>query len=125
MACAWLKLPKMSADPPRIAPWLIAGNETTWPSSTTARSSSGELVLPYWEYIWLVSVPNALAPAPLKFRLTCQFTLDVWGVALADLIWLPSTWAGASTNLSHVPLVPLDSPQATIWFFGLSQICGP
>src|SRR5690348_158226 len=114
----------MSADPPRMAPWLIDGNETTWPSSTTARSSSGELVLPYWEYIWLVSAPNALAPAPLKFRLTCQNVLDVWGVARPDLIWLPSTWAGPSTNLYPTPRVPFNGPQATIWSSGCPRPTG-
>ena len=72
-----------------------------------------------------MSAPNALPPAPLKFRLTCQNVLEVWGVALADLISLPSTWAGASTNLYHTPLVPLDSPQATICCFASSQIAGP
>ena len=72
----------------------------------------------------LVSAPNAVPPAPLKFRLTCQNVLDCWGVALAEWTWLPSTWAWSSTNLYGTPLVPLDSPQATIWTFGSSQIAG-
>ena len=124
VAFAWLKLPKISADPPTIGPWLIAGNEITCPSSTTARSSSGEADLPYWLYIWVVRSPNAFAPAPLKLMLVCQNVLLCCGVALADLIWLPSTLAWSSTNLYGTPLVPLDRPQATIWFFGLSQTAG-
>ena len=56
--------------------------------------------------------------------LICQNVLEVCGVALADLTWLPSTLAWSSTNLYDTPLVPLDSPQATIWAFGSSQTAG-
>ncbi len=80
--------------------------------------------MPYWLYIWVVRSPNAFAPAPLKLMLVCQNVLLCCGVALADLIWLPSTLAWSSTNLYGTPLVPLDRPQATIWFFGLSQTAG-
>src|SRR5579863_7747652 len=115
----------MSADPPTMGPWLIAGYETTWPSSTTARSSCGEELLPNWSYMFVVRVPNALEPAPSKVRLTCQNVLEVCGLALAAWISLPSTWAGARANLYHTPLVPLDRPQATMYDLGLSQTSGP
>ncbi len=56
--------------------------------------------------------------------LACQNVVEACGVALAEWMSLPSTLAWSSTNLYGTPLVPLDSPQATIWIFGLSQTAG-
>ncbi len=80
--------------------------------------------MPYWSFICVVRAPNAAPPALLKVRLTCQNVLDVMGLALAAWTWLPSTLAWSRTNLYGTPLVPLDSPQATIWAFGSSQTAG-
>ncbi len=111
----WLKLPVICAWPPVIGPWLIAGNETTVPSSTTARSSSGEPEVPYLSYIVVVRSPNAFAPSLLKFRLTCHALLEfVSGVALAEAIMSPTTWALSSTNLLWA------ESQDTIWMCALS-----
>ena len=67
-------------------------------------------------FICSVSVPNAAPPAELKFRLVCQSTLDVFWVALADLMSLPSTFALSRTNLY---LIPHREPHETVWTFGL------
>src|SRR5215467_10433552 len=124
VACVWLNCPKISAEPPTIGPWLIDGNEITCPSSTTARSSSGEPLLAYLSNILVVRVPNALPPALLKLMFFCQNVVLCWGVAPADLIMLPSTVDLSSTNLRGAPVVPPDRPHATIWFAGLSQTSG-
>ena len=95
---------------------MIAGNEITLPSSTTARSSSGDWVLPYVSYICVVRLPNAVVPAGLKFRFTCQNVVPFCREALAFLIWLPSTWAWSRTNLpaSYWPGIGLMLPHDTI-----------
>src|SRR5262249_14673220 len=100
---------------------LICGNEITLPSSTTARSSSPDWVLPYWLNIFVVRLPNAVVPAPLKFRFTCQKVLPCCREALAFLIWLPSTRDLSSANLY---ITPLSDPQDTIWRCGSFQTCG-
>src|SRR5215472_14140354 len=117
----WSKFPVIMADPPGIAPWLIAGAEITLPSSTTARSSRGERLLPYWLYILPVRVPNALAPAGLKLRFTCQKLVPCWIEALALWISLPSTRDLSSAYLYRTPLIV---PQDTICRWGSFQSCG-
>ena len=70
----------------------------------------------YLLFICSVSVPNAAAPAELKLRLVCQYTLDVFWVALADLMSLPSTVALSRTNLYATPP---SEPHETVWMLGL------
>ena len=114
VAVFWLKFPVICAWPPVIGPWLMAGNETTLPSSTTARSSSGEPEVPYLSYIVVVRSPNAFVPSPLKLRRTCQaLALFGSGVALAEAIMSPITCALSSTNLLWA------ESHDTIWMCGL------
>src|SRR5215469_10089218 len=117
----WSKFPVICAFPPGIAPWLIAGAEITLPSSTTARRSSGDWVLPYWVYILAVRSPNALVPAPLKLRFTCQNVVPCCVVALALWIMLPSTRDLSSAYFTRCPLIV---PQETICRFGSFHVCG-
>ena len=97
---------------------VVCGAETTLPSSTIAKSSSGLLVVAlvkYLLYMVEVSWAKALAPALLRPKLITFWLLVVSRPALTELSSVPTTLATSSTYL-----LPLES-QDTIWLPWASQ----
>src|ERR1700761_3033402 len=119
-AAVWLPSPVICTWPAGMAS-VVAGAETTLPSSTIAVwsstwSSGLVLALGWYLLAWVaVSLPNALVALPFRVRLTTGW-LEVESIPDDSLV----TSVPRMTALSSTYLTPL-SPQATVWELGASH----